>query len=97
MRSDMVGPLRSWDTIANCKLQGGFSAEQSLEGVESVHRGLRKKKTGTLLYLFFVSRADEVWDYRNGQAINHIDTSRGGKMIRIMVNKTTLTSTHIYI
>lgn len=48
-----------------------------------------------LLYLFFVSEADEFWDYGNGKAINHIDTSGGGKMIRIMVNKTTLTSTHI--
>lgn len=48
-----------------------------------------------LLYLFFVSGADEVWDYGNGKGINHTDTSGGGKMIRIMVNKATLTSTHI--
>lgn len=48
-----------------------------------------------LLYLFFVSGADEVWDYGNGKGINHIDMSGGGKMIRIMVNKTTLTSARI--
>lgn len=46
-----------------------------------------------MLYLFFVSGADEVWDYGNGKGINHTDTSGGGKMIRIMVNKATLTST----
>lgn len=43
VRCDTVGPLRSWDTIANCKLQGGFSGEECLEGVESAHRGLGKK------------------------------------------------------
>lgn len=43
VRCDTVGPRRSWDTMANCKLQGGFSGEECLEGVESVHRGLRKK------------------------------------------------------
>lgn len=31
---------------------------------------------------------DEVWDWGRGKGINQVDTSGGGKMIRIMVNKT---------
>lgn len=46
-----------------------------------------------LLHCFFVFffKVDEVWDCRKGEGINQIDMSGGGKMIRIMVNKATLT------
>lgn len=48
------------------------------------------------MFVVFLSWADEVWDCRKGKGINQIDTSGGGKMIRIMVNKATLTSFHIF-
>lgn len=61
----------TWDTIANCKLQSGFSGEKCLEGELAAA-------------WFWV---DEVWDWGKGRDINQNDTSGGGKMIRIMVNK----------
>lgn len=47
----------TWDTIANCKLQSGFSGEKCLEGGDIAHRG--GGKTGnvvTFVVVVFFSR-----------------------------------------
>lgn len=51
------------------------------------HRGEGGKGNVVMFRVAFY-QLDEVWDWGRGKGINQVDTSGGGKMIRIMVNKT---------
>lgn len=76
----------TWDTTANCKLQSGFSGEKCLEGGKAVLGGAENRECGYICCRSF-SRLMRSGIGGTGKDINHIDTSGGGKMIRIIVNK----------
>lgn len=48
----------------------------------------RRKIGNVVMFVVACCQLDEVWDWGRGKGINQIDLSGGGKMIRIMVNKT---------
>lgn len=73
-------PVRrdTWDTIANCKLQSGFSGEKWPEGNLKQAAEIRPHQDVCGCFLCPLLQVDEVGERRKGDAINHIDMSGGG-------------------